>query len=143
MGTEADSKPQVKRPRVLVIDDESTIRIALRRFFTRLGWRVEEAANGDSALSMLILDARQDEVPPYALVVSDLRMPGLNGIQLYERLKASNPDILRRLVFSTGDIVSEEAATFVRSTDCIVLQKPFELTTLRAVIDRVLAGARA
>lgn len=143
MRTEVDILPQAIPPRVLVIDDESTIRIALRRFFTRLGWRVEEAANGDSALSMLILDARQDEVPTYALVISDLRMPGLNGIQLYERLKQENPGILRRLVFSTGDIVSEEAATFVRSTDCVVLQKPFELTTLRAVIDRVLAAAEA
>jgi DNA-binding NtrC family response regulator len=141
MGTEATSEPRVHPPRVLVVDDESTIRIALRRFFTRMGWRVEEAANGESALAMLILDARQDEMPRYALVVSDLRMPGINGIELYERLKATQPEILRRLIFSTGDIVSEEAATFVRSTDCVVLQKPFELAALRATIERVLAEA--
>jgi DNA-binding NtrC family response regulator len=90
---------------------------------------------------MLILDARQDEMPRYALVVSDLRMPGINGIELYERLKAAQPEILRRLIFSTGDIVSEEAAAFVRSTDCVVLQKPFELATLRSTIERVLAAA--
>ena len=141
MGTDAAGAPQVHPPRVLVVDDESTIRIALRRFFTRMGWRVEEAANGESALAMLILDARQDEIPRYALVVSDLRMPGINGIELYDRLKATQPWILRRLIFSTGDIVSEEAAAFVRSTDCVVLQKPFELATLRATIERVLAEA--
>jgi CheY-like chemotaxis protein len=141
MGTDASGAPQVHPPRVLVVDDESTIRIALRRFFTRMGWRVEEAANGESALAMLILDARQDEIPRYALVVSDLRMPGINGIELYDRLKATQPRILQRLIFSTGDIVSEEAAAFVRSTDCVVLQKPFELATLRATIERVLAEA--
>lgn len=128
-------------PRVLIIDDESTIRIAMRRFFVRMAWEVEEASNGDVALRMLLDDATQDARPRYALVVSDLRMPGINGIELYDRLKDAYPQILRRLVFSTGDLVSEEAADFVSSTDCVVLQKPFELTTLRATISQVLADA--
>lgn len=128
-------------PRVLIIDDESTIRIAMRRFFVRMGWEVEEASNGDVALRMLMDDAAQDARPRYALVISDLRMPGINGIELYDRLKTAYPQVLRRLVFSTGDLVSEEAADFVSSTDCVVLQKPFELTTLRATISQVLADA--
>jgi CheY-like chemotaxis protein len=128
-------------PRVLIIDDEPTIRIAMRRFFARMDWEVEEASNGDVALRMLLDDAAQEARPRYALVVSDLRMPGINGIELYERLKAAYPGVLRRLVFSTGDLVSEEAADFVSSTDCVVLQKPFELATLRTTITQVLADA--
>ena len=127
--------------RVLIVDDESTIRIALRRFFTRLGWTVEEAANGEIALSMLTIDAEQLELPQFALVVSDLRMPGLSGIEMYNRLLVEQPAVLRRIIFSTGDLVSEDAARFVRTTDCIVLQKPFELATLRVMVDRVLANA--
>ena len=68
-------------PRVLVVDDESTIRIALRRFFTRMGWEVEEAGDGGRALEMILEDRSQHKTPPYSLVVSDLRMPGLSGIQ--------------------------------------------------------------
>lgn len=127
--------------RVLIVDDESTIRIALRRFFTRLGWTVEEAANGEIALSMLTIDAEQQELPQFALVVSDLRMPGLSGIEMYNRLLVEQPAVLRRIIFSTGDLVSEDAARFVRTTECIVLQKPFELATLREIVDRVLANA--
>ena len=127
--------------RVLIVDDESTIRIALRRFFTRLGWTVEEAANGEIALSMLTIDAEQLELPQFALVVSDLRMPGLSGIEMYNRLLLEQPTVLRRIIFSTGDLVSEDAARFVRTTECIVLQKPFELATLREIVDRVLANA--
>ncbi len=129
--------------RVLIVDDEVTIRIALRRFFARMGWSVEEAPNGETALELLALDQQQTSVPHFTVVVSDLRMPGINGMEMYDRLKESYPAILRRLIFSTGDLVSEEAAAFVRSTDCIVLQKPFELATLREVVDRVLQGNAA
>ncbi|MBK6486504.1 MAG: response regulator [Gemmatimonadetes bacterium] len=124
--------------RVLIVDDEITIRIALRRFFVRLGWTVEEAANGEAALDQLETDASQDLVPRFSVVVSDLRMPGVNGMEMYDRLKSRHPDVIRRLIFSTGDLVSEEAATFVRSTDCVVLQKPFELATLREMVERVV-----
>jgi DNA-binding NtrC family response regulator len=125
--------------RVLIVDDEVTIRIALRRFFVRMGWSVEEAANGDAALDLVAHDQSQVEGPRFSLIVSDLRMPGLNGMEMYDQLKARHPAVLRRLIFSTGDIVSEEAATFVRSTECVVLQKPFELAALREVVDRVIA----
>lgn len=128
-------------PRVLIVDDETTIRIALRRFFMRMGWEVEEAANGEAALDIL-LGTGGAAARTFSLIVSDLRMPGINGIELYERLKEAQPEILRRLIFSTGDLVSEEAASFVSSTDCVVLQKPFELSTLRDAIAQVLADAR-
>lgn len=129
--------------RVLIIDDEPTIRMALRRFFNRMGWQVDEAANGESGYSMILLDARQTEVPHYAVVISDLRMPGVSGIDLYDRLAITQPQTLPRLIFSTGDIVSEEAASFVRRTDCTVLQKPFELMTLRGTVERLLRETTA
>jgi CheY-like chemotaxis protein len=125
-------------PRVLVVDDESTIRIALRRFFTRLGWEVDEAGDGGRALEMILRDRVQRVTPPYSLVVSDLRMPGLSGIELHDRIVESCPEVLPRLVFSTGDLVSGEAAQFARETSCEIIEKPFEFTKLRATIDRIL-----
>ena len=125
-------------PRVLVIDDESVIRVALRRFFTRMGWQVDEAADGGSGLQMILSDRSQRTTPPYALVVSDLRMPGLSGIELHDRLERDAPEVLPHLVFSTGDLVSDEAAHFARETSCQIIEKPFEFAKLRATIDRIL-----
>lgn len=124
--------------RVLVVDDEQTIRIALRRFFTRLGWSVEEASDGEAALALIAAERRGES--RFTMVLSDLRMPGLSGIDLYERLRLERPEMLHRLIFSTGDLVSEDAAAFVEATRCTVLQKPFELSALRELAERMAAA---
>lgn len=117
--------------------------MALRRFFGRLGWTVEEAATGDDGYAMVRLDARQREQPHYAIVFSDLRMPGLSGIELHERLRLTNPEVLPRLIFSTGDDTSEEVARFVEESECVVLRKPFDMVTLRSVVELMLHRAPA
>jgi DNA-binding NtrC family response regulator len=75
-------------------------------------------------------------------VISDLRMPGCSGMELYERVKQQRPAVLGRMIFSTGDVVSSEAAAFVAHTSCPVLQKPFELAVLRELIAQRRADAR-
>ena len=119
---------------MLVVDDESTIRVALRRFFTRLGWSVDDAPSGELALELLL---NPESAQPYRLIICDLRMPGLNGIDLHDRLADARPEILDRVVFSTGDIVSEEVADFIETTHCLVLQKPFELSALLETVKRL------
>ncbi len=120
----------------LIIDDEPTIRSALRRYFTRRGWSVEEAEDGRAGL------ARIDELGGrISVVISDLRMPGFSGIDLHDRLAIASPALLRRFVFSTGDVASVEAASFVQRTLCPVLQKPFELRMLDEIIAGVMDGA--
>ena len=125
--------------RVLVIDDEPTIRVALRRFFSRMGWEVTEAADGNAAIALLV-GAPGEAVSgaqSFEMVLSDIRMPGLNGIQLYERLKTARPDIVRRLVFSTGDVDGLETSDFVSTVGCPVVQKPFMLSELRDIAERL------
>lgn len=117
---------------VLLIDDEATIRAAMRRFFARRGWQVEEAEDGQAALELLLASDREFDV-----VISDLRMPGLSGIELHDRLMELRPELLDRLVFSTGDVASRDAADFLERCRRPVLQKPFELSELLAVVERV------
>jgi PAS domain S-box-containing protein len=128
-----------RAPRVLIIDDESSIRAALRRFFTRRGWSVEEADDGAAGLSMM-LDGGTD----YAAIISDLRMPGCSGMELHDHVAAVAPELLDRIIFSTGDVASRDASEFVKRTNCIVMQKPFELKALEQAINRMrdLAAAR-
>ena len=119
-------------PRVLIIDDEPSIRMALRRFFVKREWLVDEAADGAAALRALLAPG----APDYTLVVSDLKMPGISGIALHDRLLAERPSIVSRMIFSTGDIVSADAREFIDRVRTPVLQKPFELATLDATITR-------
>lgn len=132
--------PTVGRPRttgdarrVLVIDDEVSIRVALSRYFTRRGWVVDQAENGAVALRTLL----GEEGDQYCMVISDLKMPGLSGIELYDRLSVDRPDLLERMIFSTGDVASADARAFLDRSRCTVLQKPFELTTLDEHIARL------
>jgi DNA-binding NtrC family response regulator len=114
---------------VLIIDDEPSIRAALRRFFTRRGWQVDEAADGSEGLSALL--AKDVD---YSVIISDLKMPGCSGIELHDHIAGVAPELLDRVIFSTGDVASREAAEFVRRTRCRVLQKPFELRALEAIV---------
>lgn len=123
---------------VLIIDDEPSIRAALRRFFTRRGWTVVESADGRQGLESIHAAA-----PRFDMVISDLRMPGLSGIELHDRLLESHPALLERFVFSTGDVASADAASFVRRTSCPVLQKPFELRVLDDIIQGYADGISA
>ena len=130
--------PDVHPPRVLLVDDEPVIRQALRRFFVRQGWTVDEAEDGTVALQHLLGDpATGRPAGQYAVIISDLRMPGVSGIELHARLAAQRPELLDRLILSTGDSVSIEAAEFLRRAHCPVLNKPFELSELRAMVARV------
>ena len=120
--------------RVLIIDDEPSIRLALKRYFTRRDWTAEEADDGGAALRRL----RAADVPDYALIVSDLRMPGLSGSDLYDEIARHRPELVGRIVFSTGDVASAEARAFIDRVNAPVLQKPFELATLDDLIARYL-----
>jgi DNA-binding response OmpR family regulator len=134
-GTHAEAEtasPPARR--VLLVDDEPVIRFALRRFFQRQGWTVDEAADGNAALALLLGESAERS---YDVVISDLRMPGLSGMELHARLARERPELLRRLILSTGDAASPEAAAFLQRSACPVLNKPFELAELRALVTRI------
>jgi CheY-like chemotaxis protein len=123
--------------RVLVVDDEPSIRLALKRFFQREKWDVELADDGRAAIDRLLtstVPAAPGVESDFDLIICDLRMPGCSGAELHARLMQSRPALLRRFVVVTGDAVSADAAEFIRRTACPVLHKPFELSALRALM---------
>ena len=124
-------------PHVLVIDDEAPIRNALRRFFERRGWHVDEAADGAHGLAALM---RADNAA-FDVMICDLKMPGISGMELYSTLSAMRPELLGRLIFATGDVASPDAAAFLQRTRCPVLEKPYELSLLAETVDRVRGSA--
>ena len=124
--------------RVLIIDDETAIRIAIRRYLERRGWLVEEARNGREALDLLGLGGaghtpRSDD---YDAIVTDLRMPGVSGIEIHDMLAAHDPAGLEKLVVVSGDTASAEIQTFVTRLRRPIIQKPFDMRTLADLLDR-------
>jgi signal transduction histidine kinase len=119
--------------RVLVIDDEEPILQMVRETLAEQGYEVDVARDGESALSHLGQTS-------YDLALCDWKMPGLNGQQIYERVRASNPALSERMIFFTGDVINEKAETFLRESRRVCLSKPFSLVEFRAAIGKALAS---
>jgi two-component system NtrC family sensor kinase len=117
--------------RILVVDDEEYILSLVRRVLQTEKHQVEVAANGTIALELI---ARTN----YDLILIDLRMPGINGRMLYERLREMRPELIQRVAFITGEIVSPDNQALIRHSGCPLLRKPFLLDELKQVVDKVL-----
>ncbi len=113
------STRQVTGYRILVVDDESTVADVLREILEIAGHEVDVAGSGESALRRLA-------GAQYDILLSDMRMPGMDGAMLYGVLCQRYPRLARRFAFITGDTVSSENAGFLQLTGIPYLSKPFE-----------------
>ncbi len=121
----------VLNQRVLVVDDEQDVAELLKEMLERDGFEVHAAFNGIDALERL----RSEE---YALVLSDLNMPGLDGKGLFEATKNELPDVVRKIGFITGDTLSKEAERFLEHSGRPYLEKPVSPIELRKLISSML-----
>lgn len=120
-----------ERGRILVVEDEAEVAEVLREALEARGHVVEVASDGESARARL-------DRGGIDLVISDLRMPHMNGRELYEKIVAGHPEMSRRVVFATGDLVSAETRRFCELTGNPVLEKPFDLGEVGRVVARAL-----
>jgi signal transduction histidine kinase len=139
---EAEAKPEESltvRPlvregagrKVLVIDDEEEILEMVREELSQSGYEVDVARDGESALKQLGQTL-------YDLTLCDWKMPGLNGQQIYERVRVFNPALSERMVFITGDVINDSAQKFLRERKKVCLSKPFSLMEFREAIVEAL-----
>ena len=120
--------------RVLVIDDEATICDMVRDILVIDGHVVDTARNGHAGLQAI-------EAQEYDCVLADLKMPEVDGATLYERLRQTHPGAASRMIFMTGDMLSESSRTFLESTGNPYLAKPFSIQELRARVAEALTIA--
>jgi CheY-like chemotaxis protein len=114
--------------RVLVVDDEASIRKLLVRLLERRGFEVLEAETAPAAMAIADRTA-------LALVLCDVRMPGSNGMEFYRTLVARRPQLKDAFVFITGDRSALDIEAALRHVP--VLTKPFTATDLQAVLAAV------
>lgn len=113
--------------RVLVIDDEEWILELVRQILKQDGFEVDIAPNGEAAL-------KQVAESQYELLVCDWKMPGLSGPQLFERISSVSPEAAARLIFMTGDVVSDSFQQFLNRNSKSCLSKPFSVQEFRTTV---------
>jgi len=117
--------------RILIVDDDATLRELLATVLSQPDRAVDTAGDGFEAL------ARLNEYH-YDVILSDLRMPGLDGPALYEALRAIRHTTNPRVVFMTGNVGGGDYAAFLRGTTEPMLEKPFSLDVVRRVVSVLL-----
>jgi len=114
----------VPKPHVLVVDDEELYRRALERILTRSGYSVTSARDAGDAMSVVTTQ-------PVDLVISDVKMPGVNGIELVRQIQDFDPDL--PCIVVTGYGTAESSVDALRAGAFWYLQKPFDQGNLDAV----------
>lgn len=131
-------EPAPSSLRVLVVDDEESIRRSLVRYLERRGHVVAVASSGAEALQR-IDEGRVAE--QFDIILTDLRMPELGGDQLFRMLRDRGDGLERRLIFVTGDSATSTAHDFLGSTGQPVLMKPFALEDVAQLVERHATAA--
>lgn len=119
--------PEVRR--LLVVDDEETIRIALAKFLRVRGYEVDVADSGTVALEML--RGRR-----YALMLCDIRLPGITGLELVPQAHALDPDLAVVMLTAVNDKLTAAESISLGAMD--YLTKPVDLQDLLGAVQRVL-----
>ncbi len=123
----------LKTGRILVVDDEANARSALAELLREEGYLVETAADGFKALPKL------DEFDP-ELVITDLKMPGLDGMGLMRKALEQDPE--RAVIMMTAFGAVETAVAAVRAGAADYLTKPIDFNELSLIVDRALERRR-
>jgi len=138
VGPNADPEPTAlplvlpsQSARILVLDDDKTIAELLGEMLSLLGYATSLCHSGREALELI------DRVE-FDLIISDFRMPKMNGREFYEQTVRKKPELARRIIFLTGDVVNEETQAFLQSTGNPHLSKPFQLARVEQMVAQVL-----
>jgi len=128
----AAARPSLPKLRILVVDDDSVNRQAMRLLLEREGHQVVAVENGIEAIQRLGPASES-----YDAIVTDLQMPRLGGRALWEQLADQQPGLANRVVFVTGDLARDETRRFLEECGQPSVLKPYDLGNLLRAIGMV------
>ena len=126
---------KVTGAKILVVDDEPGVRKLLKQVLTGEGHSVETVNNAEKALERI-------KGGRYNLILMDIKMPGMSGIELYKNMQKIARTLSRRVVFITGDVISTDTRDFLSRTKAFHITKPFDIEKLVKDINRMLTEPR-
>jgi DNA-binding response OmpR family regulator len=119
------------KKKILLVEDE----LVIGRLFKRI--LIEEGFNVDFVQDGLIASEVADN-KDYDLLISDIRLPGITGIELYEKLKISQPELSLHTIFITGDTMNVDIQLFIKESGMPCLVKPFAPEELVKAVKKIL-----
>ena len=123
--------PATNVKRILVAEDEPAITQLCLRVLTGEGFEVDIAVNGDVAQDML-------QKKDYDLFLFDIKLPVMNGKQLYQWLKEKHPEQISRVIFTSGSVLGGDTQLFVAQAARPFLPKPFTPDELKVIVRETL-----
>jgi len=118
-----------ERKFALVIEDEPAIGRACQRILTAEGFEVDIA--GDGLIAKEFISKKS-----YDLCLSDIRLPKMNGMDLYRHIELEYPGLAQKVIFTTGDLLSKDTGKFLKESERPFLLKPFTPEQLRSVVKK-------
>jgi CheY-like chemotaxis protein/two-component sensor histidine kinase len=116
--------------RILVVDDETSLLDSIVEQLTRLGHSARGCPNAELAIELVM-----NEV--FDIVVTDIRMPGIDGPAFYETVSIKRPQLRDRFIFITGDSLNQRASKFIDGKIVPCIKKPFKIADLNRTINEV------
>jgi len=126
-------KRETKVPRILVVDDEPSMRSFLEIMLTKEGYAVDTAGDGDDAVS-------RAQKQPYDLVISDIKMPGMSGTGVLKKIKEIHPETV--VIMITAFASTESAVEAMREGAYDYITKPFKVDEIKVIISNALEKGR-
>ncbi|MGD0673932.1 MAG: response regulator [Polyangiaceae bacterium] len=123
-------------PSMLIVDDEPLVGAALGRTLAD-EFAVVVASSGNEAFERVRFGASFD------VILCDVNMPAMDGVELLERLRESEPSLAARVIFMTGGLTDHTLRERVESLPNLLLEKPLDLDALRALVRRRAGGCQA
>jgi len=132
---EKPERPAGSKRRIVVVEDEEAVRELCRRALEAGGHIVSVAATGREAFKMI-----QKSTPD--LVICDIKMSGMDGIELFGRITERLPRMKGRFLFITGDTASGETQVFLKESGAPFLAKPFDGKGLLRIVENLIGGEK-
>jgi CheY-like chemotaxis protein len=127
----AVEEPEVTKGRILVVDDEPMVREFLTKLLVGKGHEVDSIDNASDALTKIKNER-------YSVILLDIKMPGMSGIELYQRVQQIAKSLARRIIFMTGDVMGIDTRDFLSKTGAHYVAKPISVDELVKTINKVL-----
>ena len=129
---QGDGSHHLDAAAVLIVEDEAALASAMAEAFGDAGFLVDRAGDGEEAMARL-------EGGQYDVIISDLKMPRMDGIELFGALRTRHPEMAGRIMFVTGDVIGTDAERFLADSGCRWLAKPFRLSELLRLAKEVMS----
>lgn len=128
---EKEEKKITRKRNIIVVDDERVILELVKEILAKDGHNVDTAVNGKTALKLI-------KEKQYDLLISDVKMPDMSGIELLSKVKKADPELAKRVIMATGDNAGED----IVKKGVGYLPKPFTVDKLRKAVVKALGGGK-